>query len=521
MAINFLNTVNLNKNQLNNAAIQNLAADPAGAVEGQIYYNTVDHDLKIYANGAWKEVGATSGVETLSTTKTGNSTGNPLTVLSNAVGDVTINSFAYAGGSNIGYVPSGGLVDQYMDGTGAWVDITTGDIESVNASTVNNRLGIAITTPLGPDPVVGLNIVGQANLGATPATSDELIIYDASTTTNKAITVGNLVGGFETKYTIDVPAGTANINLKGTDGAGTVTNDAITLSGFTGQTVTNHITTSNIQVALTPSVVIANNLTLTNGSFTQQAGTAANSLVTALDMNGSKLLDVGDGTAATDGVNLGQVEALVAGIGLFKGGYNANTGLTTDLGAGNGSLDGASNIALDQGDFFVVTVAGGAFYTQTLEVGDMIFANTSIAANSTPPITDYTVVIQDANIAGAGASDGATQKGVAGFDSANFTASATGWVQLKEEVLSGRMRKVSLTSGDNTVTGQTTFTVNLATAFGATPTPLAADAIATVKETTSNLIVYPEVTGNGTGSLDFVFMPQVTDGDYTAIISIV
>jgi len=521
MAINFLNTVNLNKNQLNNAAIQNLAADPAGAVEGQIYYNTVDHDLKIYANGAWKEVGATSGVETLSTTKTGNSTGNPLTVLSNAVGDVTINSFAYAGGSNIGYVPSGGLVDQYMDGTGAWVDITTGDIESVNASTVNNRLGIAITTPLGPDPVVGLNIVGQANLGATPATSDELIIYDASTTTNKAITVGNLVGGFETKYTIDVPAGTANINLKGTDGAGTVTNDAITLSGFTGQTVTNHITTSNIQVALTPSVVIANNLTLTNGSFTQQAGTAANSLVTALDMNGSKLLDVGDGTAATDGVNLGQVEALVAGIGLFKGGYNANTGLTTDLGAGNGSLDGASNIALDQGDFFVVTVAGGAFYTQTLEVGDMIFANTSIAANSTPPITDYTVVIQDANIAGSGATDGATQKGVAGFDNANFTVSGTGWVQLKEEVLSGRIRKVSLTNGDNTVTGQTTFTVNLATAFGATPTPLAADAIATVKETTSNLIVYPEVTGNGTGSLDFVFMPQVTDGDYTAIISIV
>jgi len=521
MAINFLNTVNLNKNQLNNAAIQNLAADPAGAVEGQIYYNTVDHDLKIYANGAWKEVGATSGVETLSTTKTGNSTGNPLTVLSNAVGDVTINSFAYAGGSNIGYVPSGGLVDQYMDGTGAWVDITTGDIESVNASTVNNRLGIAITTPLGPDPVVGLNIVGQANLGATPATSDELIIYDASTTTNKAITVGNLVGGFETKYTIDVPAGTANINLKGTDGAGTVTNDAITLSGFAGQTVTNHITTSNIQVALTPSVVIANNLTLTNGSFTQQAGTAANSLVTALDMNGSKLLDVGDGTAATDGVNLGQVEALVAGIGLFKGGYNANTGLTTDLGAGNGSLDGASNIALDQGDFFVVTVAGGAFYTQTLEVGDMIFANTSIAANSTPPITDYTVVIQDANIAGAGASDGATQKGVAGFDSANFTASATGWVQLKEEVLSGRMRKVSLTSGDNTTAGETTFTVNLAAAFGSNPTPVAADCIATVKETTSNLIVYPCVTGNGTGSLDFVFMPQVTDGDYTAIISIV
>ena len=79
-------------------------------------------------------------------------------------------------------------------------------------------------------------------------------------------------------------------------------------------------------------------------------------------MNNNKLTEVKTGTIATDGVNLGQVEALVAGIGLFKGGYNATTGLTTDLGAGNnGSLDGASNIALDQGDFFVVTVAGTAF----------------------------------------------------------------------------------------------------------------------------------------------------------------
>ena len=45
-------------------------------------------------------------------------------------------------------------------------------------------------------------------------------------------------------------------------------------------------------------------------------------------------------------LTVGQVEALVAGIGLFKGGYNATTGLTTDLGAANGSLDGASNIAI-------------------------------------------------------------------------------------------------------------------------------------------------------------------------------
>jgi hypothetical protein len=512
MAINFLNTVNLNKNQLNNAAIQNLAADPSGAVEGQIYFNTVDHDLKIFANGAWKEVGATSGVETLSTTKAGNSTGNPLTVLSNAVGDVTINSFAYAGGSNIGYVPSGGLVNQYMDGTGAWVDVTTGDIESVNASTINNRLGISVTTPLGPDPTVGLNIVGQANL-ANVVSDDELIIYDKSSTTNKSITVENLVGGYETTYDLTTaPTGTA-VRLTGSDS----TNDDVTISGFSGQTTMTRISGTELRVALTSSVTIANSLTLTNGAFTQTAG-GENNLNANLDMNTNKLLNVATGTADTDGVNWGQVRDAIAGVGLFQGGYNATTGLTVNL-TTNGSLDGASNIALDKGDYFVVTTAGTAFYGVTLEVGDMIYANVDITANSNPAQSVYTVVIQDANIAGAGSTDGATQKGVAGFDSANFTVSGTGWVQLKEEVLSGRMAKVTLTGGDNSVAGETKFTVNLATLFGSGAA--ADDAIATVKEEASNLIVYPEVTGNGTGSLDIVFMPQVGNGDYRAVISIV
>ena len=51
MAINFLNTVDLNQNQLNKAALQNLATDPSGAgsgVEGQIYFNTVSQTIRVY-----------------------------------------------------------------------------------------------------------------------------------------------------------------------------------------------------------------------------------------------------------------------------------------------------------------------------------------------------------------------------------------------------------------------------------------------------------------------------------------
>ena len=510
MAINFLNTVNLNKNQLNNAAIQNLAADPAGAVEGQIYYNTVDHDLKIYANGAWKEVGATSGVETLSTTKAGNSTGNPLTVLSNAVGDVTINSFAYAGGSFVGYVPSGGTVDQYLDGAGNWIDITTGDIESVNASTVNNRLGIAITTPLGPDPVVGLDIVGQTNLGATPAGGDELLIYDTSTTTNKAVTVSNLVGGFETTYDLTTaPTGTA-VRLTGSDS----TNDDVTISGTTGRTAISRISATELRVDLTDDVTIIDDLTV-DGKITQIQTGETNTLSSPLDMGGStasvtpnKILNVATGTAGTDGVNLGQVELLIQGIGVFQGSYNAATN--------SPALEGGSNVKLDQGDYFVVSVAG-TFLGEALEPGDFIFANNAIAANSSPALSNYTVVQADDNVAGAGATDGATQKGVSGFDSENFTVSSNGWVQLKP-LANPYGAKVSLTGGDNTTAGQTTFTVDVTALFtGADARNCKVEVILDA----SGLTVYPEVTRNGTGDVLLEFMPQVSNSIYSALITIV
>ncbi len=58
-----------------------------------------------------------------------------------------------------------------------------------------------------------------------------------------------------------------------------------------------------------------------------------------------------------------QVQGLVAGVGLFKGGYDANTGLTVDLGAGNGSLDGAANMAVERGECVVGTREGTALDT--------------------------------------------------------------------------------------------------------------------------------------------------------------
>ena len=145
----------------------------------------------------------------------------------------------------------------------------------------------------------------------------------------------------------------------------------------------------------------------------------------ALSIGFQKLTNVATGVAGSDGVNLSQVQTIAAGVGTFKGGYDASTN------PGSPVLSGGSNIALDQGDFFVVTTAG-TFFTETVEVGDLIFANSSISASSSPSLSDYTVVIADQNIAGAGATDNATQKGVAGFDSGNFGVTANGFVTLDD-----------------------------------------------------------------------------------------
>mgnify|MGYP003632038584 CR=1 FL=1 len=131
------------------------------------------------------------------------------------------------------------------------------------------------------------------------------------------------------------------------------------------------------------------------------------------------------GNAAAS-VNLAQVQSLVAGVGIFRGGYDADTNTP--------ALTGAANVACDQGDFFAVTTSTGASFLGTVvEVGDLIFANNNIPANSTPTSGDYTIVQAGQSIASSASTDATAVKGITGFDSAVFTTTNDGWTQLIDQ----------------------------------------------------------------------------------------
>jgi hypothetical protein len=477
MAINFLNTVDLNKNQLNNAALQNLGADPATGVLGQVYYNTTDSVLKICV--------------TASTPTPTNA------VWASVSGDLT------------------GLIA----GTYINIDNPDGPIPTINHDLTTRTDTTSTASPAYGATFTAIDTVTTNTTGHITALNVKTITLPADTNETYTLptTSGVVAPGAPTTGIISLTAG----------GTGSGVKNTVTFTGTTGRIDVAGSATGiagAITIDLTDDVIIVDDLTV-GGVITQSQTLETNSFASELDMNNTKLLNVKTGTAGTDGVNLGQVESLVAGLGSFQGGYDATNN------PGTPALTGSSNVAIGNGDFYVVTAPGVITFSDTptgdatLEVGDFIFANTNIAINSSPPSTSFTLVIADANVAGVGATDGATEKGVAGFDSAHFTATVNGWIQLKERTNpNGRKQSLNNTAPSSRAEagGVTTFTLDLANSILFDTGALSEDVAIEVTEGAAPYeTVYAHVNRSGSASMTVAFTGSVANDAYQVLLTYV
>ena len=285
------------------------------------------------------------------------------------------------------------------------IDVKTVTVTDTNTTSlpIKNSAG---TLQFTSTDATGLRFTGSGATSVAFTAASQLITIN-STDTN-------------TTYVLDKAANSTNLTFSA-DGT---TQDTIQFNqkNSTSVTVTG-VTEDVYEFGLADDVTIANDLTVTGVIIQNEVSTGFP--LTPLNIFAGQV-QVPTATAPGNAPNLAQVSLLIAGIGVFQGAYNASTN--------DPALSGGSNVGLTQGDYFVVSTAGnnGGFFPD-LEPGDFIFADQAISNNSSPAVTAYTVVQADANIAGSGSTDGNTEKGVSGFDSANFTVSSNGWVQLNNQ----------------------------------------------------------------------------------------
>lgn len=131
---------------------------------------------------------AAAGVTSVSLGTPATSTGSGLTI-NPTTGSVIVTPNSYAGGSNVGFVPSGGSAGKYLDGaSGAWLNLPSGYTSWTASSDENTNITISDGTNL---PFSGR----LASDGSYSGLTGESGIYTDTSITTGEVTIGLINNG--------------------------------------------------------------------------------------------------------------------------------------------------------------------------------------------------------------------------------------------------------------------------------------------------------------------------------------
>jgi hypothetical protein len=257
MARQFLTGLNLNKNELLNAKIQNLSIAPSSPVEGQIYYDTDTKQLTIWNGTAWVSLAAGGNVDD---------------AINNAINLLDTDDIE-EGSSNLYYTTARAKTDAASLLTGATL---------TNITITGNGSGLTITAENGVSDSTTTDLAEGTNLYFTDERAQDA--------------VGNAVG---TGLTYTDSTGAISVTANTYDAYGS----ASTVQG----NLDTHILDTTTHGVTGDIVGTTDSQTLTNKTLGSGTVLSAN-----VDADQNKIVDLADPTSAQDAATKNYVDLELA-----------------------------------------------------------------------------------------------------------------------------------------------------------------------------------------------------------------
>lgn len=442
----FLTSIDLSKNELLNARIQNLTTDPASAVAGQLYFNTNDKKLRVYNGTKWENAGVIITDTTAGDGKI-NVDGTEINVYthpSHTAADAGLYKITV---DSLGHVTAVTAVAK-KDITGLGIPSEDTKVANLTANTGKVVTSLSNNTTLGTTDVKNLTLDGITPVeGGYVSNGDTL----ASAFSALDAAVKNAVaGGGEVNQNAF-----SNVKVGSTTIAADTKTDTLELAAGTGITLTPDATTDKVTIKVTDNTYADKSHNHGNLTNDGKIGTTAGKVVTT-STNGTL---VASDTISAD--NVPSLNASKINAGTFDVARIPNITLSkvTDSGTAAAANVATSAIADSSTDTGLVTAAQVATYVGNKTAGlsgAMHFLGVS------------TTAIKDGDAISAITVDGKTVTPAVGdvvlYGNKEFVCTSRAWEELGDE---GSYVLKTQTINGKALSGNITLT---ATDVGADPT---------------------------------------------------